>query len=173
MPMETPMESYHLHVGQCHWYWKLFVCARQMTFFPKLWKWIKKIPAAAAVVGRRTWEHIHTIITLPLQNKNTSNTCIITLTQRGTFPVRDVWVTTYLLGYDTDVVLFIFNDYGFLAVDLPLVLFQARDCMCLWTAANRHGNPTPCERSSPQLLCFTLSQNTIIHFIKHSNVRLI
>lgn len=35
------------------------------------------------------------------------------------------------LGYDADVVLFIFNDYGFLAVDLPLVLFQARDCMCL------------------------------------------
>lgn len=159
---KTPMESYHLHADQCHWYRKLFACARQMTFFPKLWKWMKKIPAAAAVVGQRTWEHIHTIITLPLQNKNTPNTCIITPTQRGTFPVRDGCVTTYLSGYDTDGVLLIFNDYGFLAVDLPLVLFQARDCMCLWTAANRHGNPTPCVRSSPQLLCFTLSKYNYI-----------
>lgn len=96
MPKETPMKSYHLNVGQSYAYWKLFVCAREMTFFSKLWKWIKKIPAAAAVVGQRTWEHIHAIITLPLQYKNTSNTCIITLTQRGSFPVRDVWVTTYL-----------------------------------------------------------------------------
>lgn len=157
MPKETPMKSYHLNVGQSYSYWKLFVCAREMTFFSKLWKWIKKIPAAAAVVGQRTWEHIHAIITLPLQYKNTSNTCIITLTQRGSFPVRDVWVTTYLwvtmrtLYFSFSMIMVSF------AVDLPLVLFQARDCMCLWTAANRHGNPTPCERSSPQLLCFTLS----------------
>jgi len=83
LPKETPVESYHLNVGQCYSYWQLFVCARQMTFFSKLWKWIKKIPAAAAVVlvvGQRTWEHIHAIlITLPLQHKNT---CIITFTHR-------------------------------------------------------------------------------------------
>jgi len=169
LPKETPVESYHLKVGQCYSYWQLFVCARQMTFFSKLWKWIKKIPAAAAVVlvvGQRTWEHIHAIlITLPLQHKNT---CIITFTPWGTFPVRDVWVATYLCVTMRTLYFSFFNDSAFLAVDLPLVLFQARDCMCLWTAANRHGNPTPCERSSSQLLCFTLSQNTIKNAQMHA-----
>lgn len=172
MPKETPMKSYHLNDGQSYSYWKLFVCAREMTFFSKLWKWIKKIPAAAAVVGQRTWEHIHAIITLPLQYKNTSNTCIITLTQRGSFPVRDVWVTTYLWV----TMRTLYFSFSMIMVSLlstcPWFCFKPVT-VCVYEQQPIGTATQPLVRGALLNSCASLYPKTQLCIFKRSNVRLI